>query len=238
LTNLNQAFHLPGLRRITMFVGAYGSGKSEVSVNFALWLATQGYAALLGDLDIINPYYRSSDAGLILENAGIRLVKPAFAGTNVDVPAVPAAIFSAFDDRSLMAVIDIGGEDLGARVVATLKTHLARASDAPAMYMVVNPFRPFTDTPGKICQVASELSQAAGWPVSGLVHNANLMGESDIGLLESTWPAVSEAASLLSLPVVFAAALDKIAPASWQGKTPWGVPLLRLERLVRYPGDL
>jgi hypothetical protein len=234
---LNRAFQLADLRRVTLFVGAYGSGKSEISVNFAGWLAEVGWAVTLCDLDIINPYYRSADARAMVEAQGIRLISPPFAGTNVDVPAVPAAVYSIFDDTTRKAVLDIGGEDMGARVVATLRKHLAALAEPPAVYMVVNTCRPFTDTPAKIAATAHMLADAAGWPLSGLVHNANLLGLGNAELLVEHWPTVREAAELLDLPVVFAAAMAGAVPADWLATTPQGIPLLRLRRSIWYPQD-
>ncbi|HBP38601.1 MAG TPA: hypothetical protein DD640_07665 [Clostridiales bacterium] len=236
--SLNQRFQLPDLRRITLFLGAYGSGKSEISVNFACWLASAGKATTLADLDIINPYFRSADARTTLETAGVRLISPMYAGTNVDVPAVPGAIFSVFDDPSRMAVLDIGGEDLGARVIASLRPRLQAVNPAAALYMVVNPYRPFTETADRIVETARALAGAAGLPLSGLVHNANLLEQGDAALLTTSWPIIQEAARRLDLPVVFAAALHEAIPAGWNSKTPQGLPLLHLQRSIWYPDQL
>jgi len=231
---VNQQFNLPGLRRMTLFLGAYGSGKSEISVNFACWLAERGMAATLCDLDIINPYYRSADARRTLESAGVRLIAPQYAGTNVDVPAVPGEVHAVFDEPGRMAVLDIGGEDLGARVVASLKPRILALDSPAALYLVVNPYRPFTDTAEKICRTAGMLSEAAGLPLTGLVHNANLLEQGDAGLLTESWPIVRSAARKLGIPVVFAAALAEAVPAEWEDATPQGVPLLRLRRSIWY----
>ncbi len=231
---MNETFSIPDLRRITIFVGAYGSGKSEISVNFALWQAEQGHPVTLCDLDIINPYFRSADARALVEKAGIRLIAPVYAGTNVDVPAVPAEVHAVFDDNSRRAVLDIGGEDLGARVVAALRPRLLALNPQPAILMVVNPYRPFTGSAGQIAAVAGELAAAAGLPLTGLVHNANLLDAGDAGLLSESWPILEQAAEQLNLPIVFAAAMNEAVPCNWGGKTPQGVPLLRLRRGIEY----
>jgi hypothetical protein len=234
LANQNLHFQIKDLRRLTLFLGAYGSGKSEISVNFALWLAGLGSAVTICDLDIINPYYRSADAWQVLESAGIRLVKPPFAGTHVDVPAVPGEVFSVFDDPRRMAVLDIGGEDMGARVIAYLHNRLVEHQNETALYMVVNPCRPFTDTPEKIATTAATLQGAARMPLRGLVHNANLLEDSGADLLEESWPVISAAAARLGLPVVFAAAMEGRIPAAWGGRTPSGLPVLAMRRTIRY----
>lgn len=234
MQTFNEHFRLPDLRRISIFIGAYGSGKSEVSVNFASWLTLLDMPVILCDLDIINPFYRSADARKAVESIGIRLISPQYAGTNVDVPAVPGAVFSVFDEKDHRAVMDIGGEDLGARVIASLLPRLQAQLDDVSVYMVVNPYRPFTDTAGKICAVAGELAAAARLPVSGLVHNANLLEHGDASLLTESWPIVADAARRLGLPVSFAAAMNESVPPGWGSATPESVPLLRLQRSIFY----
>lgn len=234
MNTINEYFELSDLKRISIFIGAYGSGKSEISVNFAAWLAGRQKKVILCDLDIINPFYRSADARLAVEAIGIHLVSPQYAGTNVDVPAVPGEIFSVFDETDHMAVLDIGGEDLGARVIASLRPRIEMQQTDIAVYMVVNPYRPFTDTADKICIVAAELAAAANLPISGLVHNANLLEHGDAKLLGESWPIIDAAARRLNLPVVFAAAMADAVPPGWGAKTPEGVPLLRLERQIFY----
>lgn len=233
---MNESFNIPDLRRLTVFIGAYGSGKSEISVNFATWLHQSGHPVTLCDLDIINPYFRSADARATVESSGIRLIAPVFAGTNVDVPAVPPEVYSIFDDCTHYAVLDIGGEDLGARVVATLKRRLAAIADDVAVYLVVNPYRPFSSSAEAIVNLAGQLSAAAGVRPTGLVHNANLLDEADATLLSDSRPIVETAAKTLRIPIVFAAAMTGAVPADWSDRTPEGTPLLRLRRTIGYPG--
>ncbi|MDW7656011.1 MAG: hypothetical protein SCM11_02425 [Bacillota bacterium] len=231
---MNESFFIKDLRRLTLFMGAYGSGKSEISVNFAGWLHQTGHEVTLCDLDIINPFFRSADARVVIETSGIRLVAPVFAGTNVDVPAVPAEIFSVFDDLSRFAVLDIGGEDLGARVVATIKNRLTAAREPAAIYFVVNPYRPFCGSVEQIVRMAGALSQAAGMNPTGLVHNANLLEGGDANLLRDSWAVVNGAAEALQIPVVFAAAMAEAVPGEWTDRTPEGIPLLRLRHTIDY----
>ena len=225
---------LENLSRVTVVVGAYGSGKSEVSVNFAFWLRSQGLTVTLCDLDIINPYFRSSDARKTVADFGIRLIAPRFAGTNVDVPAVPAAVQSVFDDRSGHAVLDIGGETMGIRIVSSLRPHLMAVDPPPSIWMVVNPFRPFTQTADQIIQQAEALGEAAGLPLTGLVHNPNLLENSDSSLLTEQYPLLEGVAERLNLPIVMATAMAEHVPDSWGDVTPEGVPLLRMRKFIRY----
>lgn len=230
-TGLNDEFRLDPLRRMTVFVGAYGSGKSEVSVNFALWLATLGSTAI-ADLDIINPFYRSADAAGMLEQAGVRLVKPVFANTNVDIPSFGGDVFSLFDGPARHAVLDIGGEDLGARVVSSLRPRFTPADTA--LYMVVNLYRPFTADADGIVRAAAMLTEAAGLPLAGLVDNTNLLGEEEAGSISASLDETRAAARAVGVPLVFRASLDEQAPRAWGNRMPDGTPLLRMRRTIGY----
>ena len=61
-------------KRITLFVGHYGSGKTNIAVNYALKLAKERPQVALADLDIVNPYFRSKDSLADLLAAGVRRV--------------------------------------------------------------------------------------------------------------------------------------------------------------------
>ena len=106
-------------KRIAIFTGHFGSGKTEVAVNYALQTAGRGKKTAIVDLDIVNPFFRTADARGILEAEGIRVITPVYANTNVDVPSLPPEISSMFEDRSYNVWIDVGGDDLGARAVSS-----------------------------------------------------------------------------------------------------------------------
>ena len=58
-------------KRLTLFAGHYGSGKTNIALNYALWLKRQGLAVTVADLDIVNPYFRTKDGEQQLKEAGI-----------------------------------------------------------------------------------------------------------------------------------------------------------------------
>jgi hypothetical protein len=220
--------------RLYIFVGAYGSGKSEVSVHFARKLRKENpdRKILLADLDIVNPFYRSSDARSVLEKEQIRVIAPNFANTNVDVPSVSGEMYAIFDDPDYLGVFDIGGEDLGARILSSM--HSRFKSISYCVYMVINTLRPFTSDEKSIAKMTQELSQAARLPISGLIDNTNLLSDTSIHELVDSYPIVSGASRLTGIPFVFASGLDTNLPADWDGYTKDGVPLLRMQRTVLY----
>ena len=101
-------------KRLTLFAGHYGSGKTNIAVNYALHLAGEGKKVCIADLDIVNPYFRTKDSAAVLEAAGIHLVSPQFANTNVDLPALPAEAYRLVTDKQTYGIMDIGGDDRGA----------------------------------------------------------------------------------------------------------------------------
>ena len=101
-------------KRLTLFAGHYGSGKTNIAVNYALLLASEGKKVCIADLDIVNPYFRTKDSARELEAAGIDLISPQFANSNVDLPALPAEAYRLITDKNLYGIMDIGGDDRGA----------------------------------------------------------------------------------------------------------------------------
>ncbi|MFR8976143.1 MAG: hypothetical protein ACLVG9_09110, partial [Eubacteriales bacterium] len=99
---------------IYIVTGHYGSGKTEFSVNYALSLKKTCEKVFLVDLDIVNPYFRSNDARALLEDAGICVIAPAYAGTNVDIPVLPPEIMRIFEEEDAKIILDVGGDDDGA----------------------------------------------------------------------------------------------------------------------------
>jgi len=188
--------------RLSIVIGAYGSGKSEIAVNMSLAQrrAFPERKLLIADLDIINPFYRSSDCAPALEEAGIRVISPMYAGSNVDAPVLPADIFSIFDDETYTGVFDIGGEDMGATVLGSMRKRIENADSQ--ILMAVNTLRPFTSDPKQIAEMTAILSEAAGFKIDGYLHNTNLLEETTPAVIEEGERIMEEASKLTGVPVV------------------------------------
>ncbi len=188
--------------RLTIIIGAYGSGKSEIAVNMSLAQrkALPDRKLLIADLDIVNPFYRSSDCASVLENAGIRLVTPLYAGSNVDAPVLPPDMYVIFDDESYQGIFDIGGEDMGALVLGSLK-HRIENTDA-VIYMAVNSLRPFTSDAEQIAIMTNELAAAAGFKIDGYINNTNLLEETTYEMLAEGERKILEASKLTGIPLI------------------------------------
>ena len=101
-------------KRITIISGHYGSGKTNIAVNWAKMLKAQGKSVTIVDLDIVNPYFRTKDSQREFDELGIKLVCSEYANTNLDIPALPREIYGAVADKSSYLIMDIGGDDVGA----------------------------------------------------------------------------------------------------------------------------
>ena len=202
--------------RITAIAGHYGSGKSEVSVNYALFLAqtlrkqaeekgTEAKAVTLFDLDIVNPYFRSRECQDILAANGVKVTSSAEAFPDVDLPYMPPELTALFQNPEQIGVLDIGGDPAGARVLARYGVELNRVIRAgeAEFWCVINANRPMTKTLDEARFYVQKISDTAGVPVTGLINNTHLFGDTepkDIYRGEELVNALSES---MEIPVVF-----------------------------------
>ena len=160
-------------KRLTILCGHYGSGKTNIAVNLAVALRATQDTVTVADLDIVNPYFRSKDSAELLETAGIRLICSAYANSNVDIPALPQEMYALTDDRSMHAVLDIGGDDRGALVLGRLAPAILREGDYD-MFLVINRHRPLTRDVASTLEVLREIEAAGGIPFTGIINNSNI----------------------------------------------------------------
>ena len=196
--------------RLTIIIGAYGSGKSEIAVNMSLAQrkALPDKKLLIADLDIVNPFYRSSDCGVVLEKAGVRLITPLYAGSNVDAPVLTPEMYVIFDDESYQGIFDIGGEDMGAIVLGSIKKRIEN-TDA-AIYMAVNTLRPFTSDPEQIAVMTNELASASGFKIDGYLNNTNLLEETTADIVAEGESKVLEASKITGIPLIANCVMESV----------------------------
>lgn len=160
-------------RRLTLFAGHYGSGKTNLALNWAYWLRDRGLPVAVADLDIVNPYFRTKDAEADLAVRGIPLISSAYANSNLDVPALPKEIYPLVEGRECYGVLDVGGDDRGALALGRYVPAI-RAEDDYEMLFVANGARPLTRTVEDALAVLQEIERACALPFTGIVNNTNL----------------------------------------------------------------
>lgn len=160
-------------KRLTLFAGHYGSGKTNIAVNYALRLAKEGKKVCIADLDIVNPYFRTKDSERELSAAGIDLVSPRYANSNVDLPALPPESYRLVQDKSVYGIMDIGGDDRGAYALGRFADAI-KAENNYRMAFVVNCHRPLTSTVEDTVEIMKEIEAASGIKFNCIVNNSNL----------------------------------------------------------------
>ena len=220
--------------RLNIIIGAYGSGKSEISVNVALGMKQRrpDSKVLLADLDIVNPFYRSADAARNLENCDIRIIYPSYANSNVDAPVLSGEIYTIFDDESYVGVFDIGGEDMGANVLGSMNKRLIGIDHS--LFMVVNTLRPFTSDVDSIIVMAQELEAAAKLPITGFIHNTNLLESSSFEDIVRGNEILQEVSSKTGVPVVATCYIEDYIKDFDQSKLPNSGEVIKLRRTISY----
>lgn len=198
------------VKRITLFAGHYGSGKTNIALNYARMLKRSGEKVVIADLDIVNPYFRTKDSAAALQAEGIDLVVSDFANSNVDFPAMPKEIYGLVAERGQKVVMDIGGDDRGALALGRYVPDI-RAEDDYEMLAVVNAARPLTQTAADAVEVLREIEAACQLPFTGIVNNTNLGQQTTAATVLESVPYANEVAALMGVPVRFTCATAAIA---------------------------
>lgn len=197
-------------KRLTLFAGHYGSGKTNIAVNYALKLAKEGNRVCIADLDIVNPYFRTKDSEREILAAGISLISPRYANTNVDLPALPPESYRLVQDKSTLGIMDIGGDDRGAYALGRFAEAI-KAEDDYRMAFVVNCYRPLTSTVDDAIEIMREIEGAAGLKFNCIVNNSNLGTETTAKSLLDSLAFVNELSNRTGLEIWMHTAERKVA---------------------------
>lgn len=204
-------------KRLTVVVGNYGSGKTELSISVARHLkAVEKQKTALIDLDIVNPYFRSGEKRELLESEGIRVLMPTFAMTSVDIPALPAQIQSVFDEKNEHVVFDVGGDDTGATALGRYAHFFEKEKENLRCLFVINAMRPLTRTCDDVLDLMHRISLRSRMQFTGLVNNTNLQGETDADVLLQGQQLTLDVSKQSGIPLVMItgqrSVLDKMPP--------------------------
>lgn len=200
------------LKRITLFAGHYGSGKTNIAVNYAIHIKKKGFPVVIADLDIVNPYFRTKDSEKELKENSIELLCSEFAGSNLDIPALPQSMYRAVQDKNTYAVMDIGGDDAGAIALGRFAPYILE-EDNYEMFFVVNFFRPLTRTAEDAYIVMKEVEQASGIKFTAIINNSNLGEMTTADDVLSTVEETKKLSELSLLPIKMTSAESEVCSA-------------------------
>ncbi len=196
-------------KRVSLFAGHYGSGKTNIAVNYAKHLKKQNLPVVIADLDIVNPYFRTKDSEKELKDEGIELICSEFANTNLDIPSLPQSMYRVIHDKSIYAVMDIGGDDAGAVALGRFSQALTE-ENSYEMFFVVNFFRPLTKNAEDAFIVLKEIEVASSMKFTGIVNNSNLGSLTKAEDVISTDSEVKKLCEMSGLPLLFTSAEEKV----------------------------
>ena len=199
-------------KRLTLFAGHYGSGKTNIAVNYAMLLAAEGKQTYIADLDIVNPYFRTKDSAKDLEAAGVHLISSQFANSNVDLPALPAESYRLVTDKNIYGIMDIGGDDRGAYALGRYVPAMKEEGNY-RMIFVANCYRPLTRTPEEAMEVMAEIEAACGLRFTDLINNSNLGTETTPETVLASVPYMEKLSALSGLPIFATTAESRVAKA-------------------------
>jgi hypothetical protein len=258
---LNADGFLAGLKRVNVFCGGFGSGKTEVAVNFALRLRELGRQVSIADLDIVNLYFRSREVRNQLRMQGIEVLIPSAELVNADLPIVPPEIKGAIEgassndearmtnetrspneangegrktnSRAPLVVLDLGGDPAGARVMASLAG--AMQPEDYSSFFVLNSRRPFTATVAAAQEMMAGISAAARIKVDRIVVNSHLIDETTPAVIDEGIALGRALAAATGAEIAFVAVgrtmLERFDAAAC------GHPVMVLDRLMLKPWE-
>lgn len=187
------------LKKLIIISGHYGCGKTNFSINLAVYYASRGEKVTLCDMDLVNPYFRTSDYKELIENYGIEVVCPNYGASNLDLPSLPAAMYGLFD-REGRVILDVGGDDVGATVLGRFHEKL-KAKDFDMLYLV-NFRRNLTSTPEEMAELLREIEIKARVKATSIVHNSHLQNYTTAELIKAETGKAEKTAELLELPII------------------------------------
>ena len=188
-------------KRIRIITGHYGSGKTEFAVNYTLGLAAAGYKTAIVDLDIVNPYFRSRQMEPFIEQKGIRVISSSIKGLAGDLPALSPEVNTVFHDKSYQAVLDVGGDKVGATALGRYHESLDR--EPYDMLFVLNANRSLTHDLDGAIRYIREIEMGSRQRVTALVNNTHLCGETTIEDIMRGQRLCEQVSEALELPIKY-----------------------------------
>ena len=216
--------------RVTVITGHYGTGKTELAVNLALAMAAEGIPAMLADLDIVNPYFRSRERRPLLEAAGVRVISSSQACSDADVPALPAELLTILENREIRGILDVGGDPVGARVLARFQPKILQ--EDYQLVCVLNANRPEVREAEAAVSYLRAIEAVTGLTCTGLVDNTHLCGETTLAQIRKGAALAGEVSLQTGIPVLchvveerFASEVsdlrEPVFPITIKMKKPW-----------------
>lgn len=215
------------LKALTIICGHYGTGKTNLSVNLAMDAAREGRKVTLIDMDVVNPYFRSSDHKDMLESLGVRVIAPMFANTNVETMAISPEVADALNDGTV--IIDVGGDDTGSTVLGRFREQIETIDHD--MWYVINRYRSMVSDVESSVRMLHEIESSSRLRATGVVNNSHLKEDTTVQMVLGSMDYATRTANSAEIPLVFTTCprdmtnelkdIGPLYPVDIHVKTPW-----------------
>lgn len=217
--------------RVSIVVGHFGSGKTEIAVNGAIRKAAAGEQVALVDLDVVKPYFRSRSTREQMSALGVRVIAPEGDVAHADLPIVLPEVRRVFGEPGLAVILDVGGDPVGTRALGSVSDAVPVADTE--VLLVLNFRRPYTENVEDAATMVEGIARAARLPVTGLVSNTHLLDETTPDLVREGWALAVDTGRRLGIPVLAVCCDERLRPALRDDEFP--CPLVGLRRLIHPP---
>ncbi len=218
---------------IIIFTGSFGSGKTEIAINQSIEALKRKEKVVIVDLDIVNPYFRSRDMREKLKDIGIDIIAPPGKFAMADLPLISPEIKGVIQDSNRKLLIDVGGDEIGAKSLASFYPVLK--SSGYQMNMVINPYRPFTQNSKQIHKMLQDIELSSRLKINGLISNPNLEEQTDLEVITKGHNIIKEVSKSLGLPIRYLTIEKSIYQKI--GKPNFTEDITIIRRYMNFPWD-
>ena len=191
------------MKKMYVLIGNYGSGKTELAINFALRAAETGRTEIL-DLDMVNTYFRLTEPGIMTRMKEIRLVSPNFTNSSVETLSLPAEVQSAFAMDWDTVVFDVGGDAAGSTALGRYHQDFMELEDGQLEVLnVINIRRPLSGTADRIIRIQNEMMVHSRLKITGMINNTNLSVTTTEAELRDGYEIIREVSERSGIPVAY-----------------------------------
>ena len=197
-------------KKMIVLIGNYGSGKTELALNFAVQAAARGERTELLDLDMVNTYFRLTEPGRLTRMKEIRVVSPNFTNSGIETLSLPAEVQSAFAMDWDTVVFDVGGDAAGSTALGRYHEDFMQLDEGCLEVLnVINIRRPLSGTVERIIRLQEEMQVHSRLNITGLINNTNLAQGTTEKELRDGYEMIRQVSGLTGIPVSYTAGKQK-----------------------------
>lgn len=166
------------MAKVTIITGLYGCGKSEFTLQYALYLKRKfNNKVYVADLDVVNVYFRSREKADMLKDNGIELLGNILgAYANTDVPHFAPNFYNAISDETSHLIIDLAGSEVGLRMIPAFLEDLVDRNNGEYEFLyVINANRDGNMNVVDFEAGINYINNYSSLKITGFINNSHLM---------------------------------------------------------------